>query len=35
MKNESEESLCVPGVPGEGSITSLVPQELLARMYPS
>jgi ribose transport system substrate-binding protein len=34
MKDQSEESLCVPGRPAEASITSLIPDELLAQMYP-
>jgi ABC-type sugar transport system substrate-binding protein len=34
FKNNSEESLCVEGRPPEASITSLIPDELVARMYP-
>jgi ABC-type sugar transport system substrate-binding protein len=34
IKDQSVDSLCVPGRPAEASITSLVPEELLAQMYP-
>jgi ribose transport system substrate-binding protein len=34
LKNQAEESLCVPGRPDEASISSLIPDELLAQMYP-
>jgi ABC-type sugar transport system substrate-binding protein len=34
FKDNSVDSLCVPGRPAEASITSLIPDELVARMYP-
>jgi ribose transport system substrate-binding protein len=34
MKDQSEDSLCVPGRPSEASISSLIPDELVAEMYP-
>jgi hypothetical protein len=34
MKDQSVDSLCVSGRPAEASISSLVPEELLAQMYP-
>jgi hypothetical protein len=34
FRDNSVDSLCVPGRPSEASITSLIPDELVARMYP-
>jgi ABC-type sugar transport system substrate-binding protein len=34
FKDNSVDSLCVPGRPAEASITSLIPDELVAMMYP-
>ena len=34
FKDNSVDSLCVPDRPAEASITSLIPDELVARMYP-
>jgi ribose transport system substrate-binding protein len=34
MKDQSVDSLCVPGRPAEASISSLIPEELLNQMYP-
>jgi len=34
MKDQSVDDLCVPGRPSEASISSLIPDELVAQMYP-
>ena len=34
MKDKSQDSLCVPDRPTEASISSLIPDELVAQMYP-
>jgi ABC-type sugar transport system substrate-binding protein len=34
MRNQAEDDLCVPGRPGEASISSLIPDDLLLQMYP-
>jgi hypothetical protein len=34
FKDNSVDSLCVEGRPAEASITSLIPDELVAMMYP-
>ena len=34
LRDQSVDSLCVPGRPAEASISTLVPDELLAQMYP-